>query len=58
LHGAREEVLLTMDVGSEDGPSRVICTVNIGHQRLPDSLWSLEKHVVQTQLIAGRGVTL
>ena len=55
--GARDEILLTLDVGSEDVSSRVICMVNIGHQRLPDSIWSLEKHAVETQMITGRGVT-
>jgi hypothetical protein len=52
LSWMRDEVLMTLDVGSQDALSRTIWVVNVGNERLPDSLWSLEKHAVEAEMIA------
>jgi hypothetical protein len=54
LHRATAVLLMTLDIRPQNASSRTISMTDIGNQRLPDSIWSLEKHTVQTQMIPGQ----
>ena len=51
LWGPMNQVLMPLDVGAQNLSGSTIRVADIGNECVPDSIWCLEKHAMETQMI-------